>query len=234
MGRIDPAGGIRERGTGWKVLLGVVGALVIALVIALVSYELGRRASAPPQRASDSPANAATPAAAPPAQAAVAATPVPQSTEELLAACERARPSPREERAATDVTAAQPAPAPAPAPAATAPLPEVTELPETPHDKLARCLSFRVENDEIHYAGYAPSVLPLKVTASNVCPFSFEGPSVSVEVRAIPSYGEGTIVRVVGNFQEPIPSLGRSETQFLIACPRCDQIAHRFEARLLP
>jgi hypothetical protein len=230
MGRIDPAGGIRERGTGWKVLLGVVGALVIALVIALVSYELGRRASAPPQRASDSPANAATPAAAPPAQTAIVATPVPQSTEELLAAFERAHPSPREERGATAVTAALPALAPA----ATAPLPEVTQPPETPHDKMARCLSFRVENDEIHYAGYAPSVLPLKVTASNVCPFSFEGPSVSIEVRAIPSYGEGAIVRVVGNFQEPIPSLGRSETQFLIACPRCDQVAHRFEARLLP
>lgn len=121
-----------------------------------------------------------------------------------------------------EVTIARPAPS------------QATATPETARDKMARCLSFRVENDEIHYGGYSPIITPLKVTGSNSCSFSFEGPDVSIEVRAVPLHGEGTIVRAVGQFRDPIPSRGQAETQIVIACPRCDEVTHRFEVRLAP
>ena len=114
------------------------------------------------------------------------------------------------------------------------PAPPTQPLPETPHDKMARCLSFAVESDEIHYGGYSPVLSPVKVTASNGCSFSFEGPDVSVEVQAIPLHGEGTIASAVGQFRDPIPSRGSSETQLVLSCPRCDEVTHRFEVRLLP
>ena len=153
---------------------------------------------------------------------AVAATPAPQPTDVAIAEFEHARPSPHEQRSEMVVTMARPASVPA------------TQRPETAHDKMARCLSFKVENDEIHYGGYSPMISPLKVTASNACSFSFEGPGVSVEVRAVPLHGEGTIVGAVAQFQQVIPPRGTSETQIVIACPRCDQVTHRFEVSLMP
>ena len=226
MGRIDPARHSPPRGPGGraKVLLGIAAALAIAIAF----YELGRGASAPPPRAA-SPEAAAPAAWARPTRAAVRATPVAPSTDELLAAFERARPSPREEQSEMRVMV----PRPEPPTAAQSPHPEVTVSPETPRDKMARCLTFKVENDEIHYGGYSPLISPVKVTASNACSFSFEGPDVSVEVRALPVHGEGTIVRAVGQFRDPIPSRGTSETQMVIACPRCDEVTHRFEVRLM-
>lgn len=208
MGRSDPVGGWKDGGasTG-KVAFGVVAVLVVALG----AYELGKRASAPPPRA------AATPL---PRVPAVVATPVPQQADAAIADFEHARPSPREQRSEMVVTMAPPE--------------QATKVPESAHDKMARCLSFKVENDEIHYGGYSPMISPLKVTVLNACGFSFEGPGVSVEVRAVPLHGEGTIVGTVAQFQDVIPSRGRSETQVVIGCPRCDQVTHRFEARLLP
>jgi hypothetical protein len=99
---------------------------------------------------------------------------------------------------------------------------------------MARCLSFKVEDDDVHYGGYSPALSPLKVTVLNSCGFSFEGPGVSVEVRAVPLHGEGTIVGTVAQFLDVIPPRGRSETQVNIVCPRCDQVTHRFEVRLAP
>jgi hypothetical protein len=183
------------------------------LAIALGAYQLGKRASAPLPRAAARPL---------PLVSAVAATPVPQTTDVAIAEPEPARPSPHEERSEMVVTMARPESAPA------------TPAPETAHDKMARCLSFKVENDEVHYGGYSPMISPLKVTASNACSFSFEGPGVSVEVRAVPLHGEGTIVGTVAQFQQVIPPRGTSETQVVIGCPRCDQVTHRFEVRLAP
>ena len=123
---------------------------------------------------------------------------------------------------------------PGTAPATQPPPSEAADLPETPREKMARCLSFLVETDEIHYGGYLPFAMPLKVTARNHCSFSFEGPDVSVEVRAIPLYGEGTMARAVGRFQDPIPPQGRSETQMVLVCTRCDEVTYRYEAKLAP
>ena len=210
VGRSDPVGGWKDSGaSGGKVALGVVAVLVIALG----AYQLGKRASTPPPRAAATPLPRAT---------AVAATPVPQQADAGIAEFEHARPSPREERSEMVVTIARPESAPA------------TKVPETAHDKMARCLSFKVENDEIHYGGYSPMISPLKVTVLNSCGFSFEGPGVSVEVLAVPLHGEGKIAGAVAQFQDVIPPRGSSETQMVIGCPRCDQVTHRFEVRLLP
>lgn len=217
-----PVGPAYGSGARPKILVGIA----VALAIAIGAYELGRTASAPPPLA-PAPRIAAT---ALPARAATRASPVAQSTDELIAASERARPSPQEERSVTEVTIARPEPAPTPQPSR----PEPTAIPETPHDKMARCLTFRVETDEVHYGSYSPLLSPVKVTVTNACAFSFEGADVSVEVRAFPLHGEGSIARNVGQFQEPIPSRGSTETQMLLACQRCDAVSHRFEVRLLP
>jgi hypothetical protein len=228
VGRIDPAPSARGIGARAKVLLGIAAALAIAIG----AYELGRSDSAPPPPPAASRVTAAPAARAAPPKEAVRASPVAKSTDELLAEFDRAHPTPVQERADVPVTAARPEPAATAA--ASPPRPEVTDLPETPRNKMARCLTFRVETDEVHVGGYSPLLVQVKVTASNACSFSFEGPDVSIEVRAMPLHGEGTIAQAIAQFQDPIPSRGTSETEVALACPRCDEVTHRFEAHLRP
>ncbi len=202
-----PGGSGRGRSAaGWI----VAGILAVALA-AFVAFEAGKRSgtsTAPAARA----AVTAIPAASvePPAP-----TPLPES---------------RFEHAEMVVTVLRPSPSPG-AMEAAAINPAPTKAPEGLHERMTRCLSFRMADDESN-ATYMPQFTQVLVTVKNLCDFSFVGSEVWFEARVSPARGEGTAARVTERFQNPIPARGSTDVRLYLDCSRCYPPAYRYEARL--
>lgn len=199
---------------GW-----IVAAALAVTLAALVAFEMGKRSRdggevAVPAR-SPSPARTAAPVQA--SLSAATPSPVPephleQAMFEVIlpaAASREALPTPLE--------------APTSAPA----------LPETEREKMARCLSFAVEDDEVH-AVYMPTKTQVRVFVTNRCDFSFAGSDVWIEARAVPRSGGGVAARLTTRFDGgPLEPRRRAEMVLVLDCPMCYAASHRYEASLL-
>jgi hypothetical protein len=226
MGRIDPAPPRPGRGLGSPAGWIVAGALAIALA-ALMAFQAGKRSGPGASSAihePSGPAGSPAPSVRPPAST-FASAPTAATVDHVSS------PSPPEQRlesAVMEVTIPRPA---AQAPAALTeepPLP--TPAPETLHETMARCLSFRVEDDEIRDSN--PFTTRVRVMVTNRCDFSFPGSEVWFEVRAVPLHSGGTSAREFGRFYAPIEARAGDETALVLACPRCYAVTHRLEAGL--
>jgi hypothetical protein len=217
MGRIDPAPPRPGRGPGSPAGWIVAGALAIALAVLLV-FQTGKRSGL-----DRGAVTVAVPVVVSPG-APAAQLPQPAATES-----EQSAPTPALQSAVMEVTLP---PRPAVPEAVSAPTAEPTPVPpEMLHEKMARCLSFQVEDDEIHGV-LMPFATQLRVTVTNNCDFSFAGSEVWFEARAVPNHGGGTSAREVGRFQDPIEARSRAETAIVLSCPRCYAPTHRLEASI--
>lgn len=203
VGRNDPLA-IRRSGSGSGPAIGcVVVVILAAALVAFVGYEVGKQAH--------------------PGEAPVAVAPSP--TVRMPA---WPNPPPPQE-----------AQAPRAAMETTNPLPLYGEPPagasssaESLHDKMARCLSFLVEDDEVHSVSRQFST-QVRVTVRNSCDFSFVGSDVWFEARAIPMRGGGTAARKVAPFTGgPIEARGRAELVTVLECPACYSDTHTYEVSL--
>ncbi len=225
MGRSDPATQRPRRGpraaAGWI----VAGILAVALG-AFVAFEAGKRSRSDASPATREPAAAAVPAPSGPPPA---PTSVPES-----AAVDRASPQPPElhlESAVMVVTIPRPPPTRELASAPTAePVPAQVE---TMREKMARCLTLEVVDDLLHSTVPRETSTQVRVSVRNSCSFSFVGPDVWYEVRAIPRRGGGTGARKVGRFNGgPIEPKSRAELVDVLECPACYEESYLYEARL--
>lgn len=217
MGRIDPPPQPSGRGLGSLVGWIVVGALAIALAV-LLAFQAGKRSG------SDRVAPGVTVPIPAPAQAEQPA--VPAGTTPAPAA-------PPEGRFESAVMEVKLPPRPTVPEAVSAPTVEPSPVPAETllHEKMARCLSFQAEDDEIHGV-LMPAATQLLVTVINRCDLSFAGSEVWFEARATPNRGAGSSAREVGRFQTPIEARGRAETRIILSCARCYAATHRLEASI--
>jgi hypothetical protein len=222
VGRIDPAPPSPRRGlgapAGW-----IVAGFLAAVLVALVAFEIGKRSHV--DRQVPAAVSAVLLPAAPPAPP---SSPAPASTERQVPASA----APQEGRVESAVMEVTLPPRPTVPEAVSAPTVGPSPVPaETLHDKMARCLSFQAEDDEIHGV-LMPTATRLRVIVTNNCDFSFAGSEVWFEARAIPNRGGGTSAREVGRFQTPIEARSRAETAIVLSCPRCYAASHTLEASL--
>lgn len=227
MGRIDapPPRPLAPRtgSVGWK----IASAVLAAVVLALGAYELGHRRQAVPVLAVARTVAATT---TQPAPAEAAPSPAPAPIEEPTAEPGPTL-TPSFQSAVMEVTI--PRPSPVRQLADEPPSPEPTRVPaETVQDAMTRCLTFRIEDDEIH-AAYMPTKTQVRASVTNNCDFGFAGPDVWIEVRAVSRHGGGTAAREVASFQGgPIEARGRAEMVLVLDCPMCYAASHRLEIGL--
>jgi hypothetical protein len=213
-----PSPGSPGRGLGSAAGWIIAGALGIPLVM-LLTFQAGKRSGPDRGTPVTAPivapvARLAQPAAAEPEQP--APTPGPMPTPSFQSAVQEVKLPPRP-TALEAVSAPTVEPSPVPA--------------EMLHDRMARCLTFRAEDDEVH-AVSMQFATQVRVTVINSCDYSFAGSEVWFEARAIPHRGGGTSARETGRFQDPIEARSRAETVIALSCPMCYAATHRLEASL--